>query len=101
MALKAPKRFLSFVRPDPQEYILMYARHGPEGVLVGTSAIPLKSFKPPGCEFATPADLADAGFVSMGWRELALHAIEALPKAEQAKYLKTAQRLNQPEDRDD
>lgn len=64
---------LAFVRPDPQTYVLLIARAGVEGVLLGT-----KFAKPPGTEYATTEDLADAGYVRQEWRELAMAALREL-----------------------
>lgn len=49
---------VTFSRKDPQTYVVLIARAGPEGVLLGT-----QHFKPAGTEFATTLDLFEAGFV--------------------------------------
>jgi hypothetical protein len=69
---RAPEA-LSFSRRDPQTYVLLISRAGPDGVLLGT-----RFAKPPGTEYAQPEDLADAGYVSQEWRELALAALREL-----------------------
>jgi hypothetical protein len=59
-----------FERQDPQKYVLLYARVGAGGVLLGT-----QHFKPSGTEYATEKEIMDLGYVPVIWKEIAFFAI--------------------------
>jgi hypothetical protein len=66
---------VTFQRRDPQTYVVLVARAGPEGVLLGT-----QHFKPAGTEFATELDLFEAGFARA---DVLAEALSLLPPTDQ------------------
>ena len=53
-----PPAPITFVRPDPQPFVLLYAKVRGNGIVLGT-----ENFKPTGTEWAQPEDMRDAGYV--------------------------------------
>jgi len=66
--VSAPKA-ITFIRPDPSEFVLLMAKTRGNGIVVGT-----ENFKPGGTEWATDRDMRDAGYMPTedGWKLLAL-----------------------------
>lgn len=62
-----------FTRRDPQKYVLLYARLGPEGADPRT-----QHFKPAGTDYAGPSEVMELGYVPEMWRDLAFFAIQCL-----------------------
>jgi hypothetical protein len=62
-----------FTRRDPQRYVLLYARLGPEGADPRT-----QHFKPAGADYAGPEEVMELGYVPEKWRDLAFFAIHCL-----------------------
>ena len=59
--MSGPQKPVTFTRPDPSEFALLVTKVGRgTSTLLGT-----EHFKPPACEWATDADLRDAGYVSL------------------------------------
>jgi hypothetical protein len=71
---------ITFVRPDPSQFVLLVAKTRGNGIVVGTD-----NFRPAGCEWATDRDMRDAGYMPAadGWKLVAL-VKEAAAAAEQA-----------------
>jgi hypothetical protein len=88
---RVPLPEVTFSRKDPQTYVVLVARAGPEGVLLGT-----RSFKPPGTEFATTLDLFEAGFVP---EDMLLAALALLDIDQRHAYLKKFVALASDEER--
>lgn len=61
---------LVFIRRDPQKYVLLYARVGPDGAILGT-----ENFKPRGTEYATEEEVLALGYVPEKWRDIAIFVI--------------------------
>lgn len=76
----APKP-ITFIRPDPSQFVLLVAKTRGNGVVVGT-----ENFKPGGCEWATDADLRDAGYVRL---EDAVRAVARASRGDVPGALKT------------
>lgn len=68
-----PSKPLIFTRRDPQQYVLLYARLGPEGAEPRT-----QHFKPVGTDYAGPEEVGELGYVPEKWRDLAFFAIYCL-----------------------
>ncbi len=82
---------ITFARKDPQTYVILVTRAGPEGVLLGT-----QHFKPLGCEFATEQDMYEAGYVRA---EAAVAALAMLGDDDRGKALRAFMVSGDPEKR--
>jgi hypothetical protein len=70
----APKA-ITFVRPDPSQFVLLIAKTRGNGIVTGT-----ENFKPSGTEWATDQDMRDAGYVPLEDAKRAVHRLMiALP----------------------
>jgi hypothetical protein len=75
----APKP-ITFVRPDPSQFVLLVAKTRGNGIVIGT-----ENFKPSGCEWATDRDMRDAGYMPVAdGRKLVALVREAAAAAQQA-----------------
>jgi hypothetical protein len=90
--VRAPNPDVTFQRRDPQTYVVLVARAGPEGVLLGT-----RHFKPAGTDFATELDLFEAGYASVG---LAAQALAALGIQERDRLMSQFVEAHKPEERE-
>ncbi len=51
---------ITFIRPDPQPFVILTAKVRGNGIVPGT-----ENFKPTGTEWAQPQDMRDAGYVPL------------------------------------
>jgi hypothetical protein len=84
---------ITFARKDPQTYVILVSRAGPEGVLLGT-----RTFKPPGTEYATATDLWEAGFAQI---DVAVAALAQLSDDQRGEVLRRHVGRADPERRDE
>jgi hypothetical protein len=75
-----PPAPITFIRPDPSQFVLLVAKTRGNGIVAGT-----ENFKPGGTEWATDRDLRDAGYMPVeDGRKLLELLREAVSAAEQA-----------------
>jgi hypothetical protein len=75
-----PAKPITFIRPDPSQFVLLVAKTRGNGIVAGTD-----NFKPAGCEWATEQDMRDAGYVSLERAKRALCRFAAPPDLETAE----------------